>query len=597
MTPLALCLVPLLQDADDTPRLLALYRKLHAAPELSLHEANTAAVMAEEMRGLGYTVTTGVGGHGVVAVLENGAGPRVLVRCDMDALTVAEATGLPFASKVTAELDGRTVPVMHACGHDMHMSVWVGAAAALVAHRERWHGTLLFLAQPAEERAMGAKAMLDDGLFQRFGMPDCALALHVSPQHAAGTVAITPEYALANAESCDVVFKGRGGHGSAPHTTIDPVTLAARFVLAIQTLVSREKDPLKPGVISVGAIHGGTKHNIIPDQVSLQLTLRSYDDQVHQALKDGLVRIARAEALAANAPAPEVTFQEAVPSVRNLPGLCHELMAVFKTTLGEANATWAEPIMAAEDFSRFGRAGIPACLFWLGAADAERLAASRKPGAAPLPSLHSAGFAPDAERTLRTGVRAMTAAVLGVLAKDGLVATLKQEVRPQPTTGEPTMNDNLYGMKLTSLEGQPVDMSQFQGKVTLVVNVASECGLTPQYAGLEKLHTELKGKGFAVLGFPSNDFGGQEPGTPEQIRTFCSTQYKVDFPLFQKVVTKAGASQSPVYQLLGKAGGQLPRWNFGKYLVGKDGRVLQFFDSKVTPEDPALRAAIQQALR
>jgi amidohydrolase len=580
MTPLALCLCALLQSADDTPRLMALYQKLHAAPELSLFETSTAAFLADEMKAQGFTVTTQVGGHGVVAVLENGPGPRVLVRCDMDALPVLEATGLPYASKATAELDGRSVPVMHACGHDVHMTVWLGTAAALARARDRWQGTLVFIAQPAEEKGLGAQAMLAAGLFSRFGKPDHALALHVSPWHAAGTVAVTPGYALANSESCDVVFKGRGGHGSAPHTTIDPITIAARFVLAIQTLISREKDPRAPGVISVGAIHGGLKHNIIPDEVSLKLTLRSYDDAVHQALKDGIVRIAKAEALAANAPEPAVSFQEAVQSVRNDQGLSERLLAMFRKELGEPNATTAEPVMAAEDFGRFGRAGIPACLFWLGAVEPGRLADSKKSGGAPLPGLHSATFAPDAERTVRTGVRAMTTAVAGLLS---------------PTEGTRPMN--LYSLKTTSLEGQPVDLSQYQGKVTLVVNVASECGYTPQYTGLQALHAELKGRGFAVLGFPSNDFGSQEPGTPQEIRTFCTKTYHVDFPMLAKVVTKAGAGQSEVYQLLGKAAGKLPKWNFCKYLVGKDGAVLQFFDSKVKPEDPALREAIEKALR
>ena len=277
---------------EKLPALVATYKELHAAPELSLHEAQSSARMAAELKALGYQVTEKVGGFGVVGVLENGPGRTLLVRCDMDALPVEEKTGLSYASKVTTELDGKPVSVMHACGHDMHMSVWLGTAAVLARTKEQWKGKLILIAQPAEEKGLGAHAMLDDKLFERFGKPDGCLALHMSPFFAAGTVALCPGYALANAESCDIVVKGRGAHGSAPQLSIDPVVIAAKIVLGLQTIVSREKDPRAPGVITVGTIHGGTKHNIIPDGVRMQLTIRSYDDKVHQALKDGIVRVA-----------------------------------------------------------------------------------------------------------------------------------------------------------------------------------------------------------------------------------------------------------------------------------------------------------------
>lgn len=400
---------------ERLPALVALYKELHAAPELSLHEEHTAARMAAELRKLGFQVTEQVGGLGVVGVLENGPGRTVLARCDMDALPLEEKTGLAYASRVQTALDGKQVPAMHACGHDMHMSVWLGAAGLLASSRERWKGKLVLIAQPAEEKGAGARAMLGDKLFERFGKPDACIALHMTPFFPAGTVALCPGYALANAESCDIVVKGRGGHGSAPHLAIDPIVLASRIVLGLQTVVSRDKDPRQPGVITVGSLHGGSKHNIIPDEAALQLTIRSYDDATHAVLKAGIVRTCKGEALAAGAPEPTVTFSEAVASTFNDLATCARLKTVFAGVLGAANVFDAQPVMGAEDFGLFGRAGVPSVMFWLGSWERGRWEAAQASGET-LPGLHSSGFAPDPEPALRAGVQALYAGVVDLLA-------------------------------------------------------------------------------------------------------------------------------------------------------------------------------------
>jgi len=391
---------------EKLPALVALYKELHAAPELSLHEDKSSARMALELRALGYEVTEKVGGFGVVGVLQNGTGRTLLLRCDMDALPIEEKTGLPYASKV---------PAMHACGHDMHMSVWLGAATVLARTKEQWKGKLILIAQPAEEKGLGARAMLDDKLFERFGKPDGCLALHMSAMHRAGTVAICPGYALANAESCDILVKGRGGHGSMPHMTIDPVVLAAKIVLGLQTVISREKDPRQPGVITVGSIHGGSKHNIISDDCALQLTIRSYDDKTHAGLKAGIVRVCKAEAAAAGAPEPTIGFSEAVQSTYNDPFWSARLEEVFRGALGADNVFEAPPVMGAEDFGLFGRAGVPSVMFWLGSWERGRFEAAQKSGEV-LPSLHSSGFAPDPQPALEAGVLALCAGALDALA-------------------------------------------------------------------------------------------------------------------------------------------------------------------------------------
>ncbi|MBK7644543.1 MAG: amidohydrolase [Planctomycetes bacterium] len=408
---------------ERLPALVAFYKELHAAPELSLHEEKSSARLADELRKLGYAVTEHVGGYGVVGVLENGPGRTLLVRCDMDALPVEEKTSLPYASHVKAQLDGKEVPVMHACGHDMHMSVWLGTAEVLARTKEQWKGKLILIAQPAEEKGVGAQAMLADKLFERFGKPDGCLALHVSPFFAAGTVALCPGYALANAESCDIVVHGRGSHGSMPHLSIDPIVIASKIVLGLQTIISREKDPRQPGVITVGSFHSGTKHNIIPDDAHLQLTIRSYDDKVHQALKDGIVRVSQAEAGAAGAPEPEVTFSEAIQSTYNDPVWCAHLQDVLGNAIGSRNVFESEPVMGAEDFGLFGRAGVPAVMFWLGAPARARLEEAKKSGEV-LPGLHTQGFAPDPEPALEAGVLAMSAAVSDAFA-NGIPAQKK----------------------------------------------------------------------------------------------------------------------------------------------------------------------------
>ncbi len=293
--------------AEEYPALDALYKHLHTHPELSLQEEQTAARLVREMEGTGFEVTPHVGGTGVVAVLRNGDGPTVLVRTDMDALPVVEQTGLPYASKVRGrDREGKDVGVMHACGHDVHMTCWVGTAKLLAGIKDRWHGTLVFIAQPAEEIGAGARAMLDDGLFRRFPRPDYALALHCDATKPYGHLAYAEGLALANVDSVDILVRGKGGHGAAPHTTVDPIVLAARIVLDLQTLVSRETNPTDPVVVTVGSIHGGTKHNIIPSEVKLQLTVRTTKDSVRKHILDGIKRVAQAAALGAMAPEPEV---------------------------------------------------------------------------------------------------------------------------------------------------------------------------------------------------------------------------------------------------------------------------------------------------
>ena len=403
--------------APEKDGLLTLYRELHASPELSFHEENTSLRMASEMRKLGLNVTEKVGGWGVVAVLKNGPGKTVLIRTDMDALPVRELTLLPFASKVKTNDDaGNEVSVMHACGHDMHMSCWVGTARALAALKDQWHGTLVFIGQPAEERIGGAKAMLDDGLFTRFPKPDLCLALHCSAELPAGTLGITPGGAMASVDSVDITVHGIGGHGAQPQAAKDPIVLAAQLVLALQTIHSREIHPLEPSVVTVGSIHGGTKHNIISDEVRLQLTVRATSMETRQKILAAIERIARGLGIAAGLPdglLPEVKrSKEFTPALENDPALCEKLGAVFKTTFGNDHFRTSKPTMGGEDFSLYGQTSdhIPICMFWLGAVRPDKVAEAEKTGQ-PLPSLHSPFFHPDAEPSMITGVTAMTLAV------------------------------------------------------------------------------------------------------------------------------------------------------------------------------------------
>lgn len=411
---------PLNQWLDENlPEVLSLYQDLHRAPELSFKEKKTAQRLADELRKVGTRVTQHIGGHGVVAVLENGPGKVLMLRCDMDGLPVVEKTGLDFASKVrVTDSRGATVGVMHACGHDIHMANLVGVARYLASHREQWSGTVVFIGQPAEERGAGAEAMLADGLFARFPRPDFAVALHVSHYTPTGQVGYLPGFAQANVDSVDITVIGRGGHGAYPETTIDPIVIAAKLVVDLQTIVSREIKPIEPAVVTVGSIQGGTKHNIIGNDCHLQLTVRSYSPQVRKQLHEAIRRKAYAAAASAGAPDPVVKISEGTPSLYNDPKLTAAVAQTLKRVFGEKNATESLPTMGGEDFSLYGKAGVPICMFKLGAVRAERLAEFVSKGVPP-PSLHSPLFYPDAEPTLRTGISAMASVAVDLLPRKG----------------------------------------------------------------------------------------------------------------------------------------------------------------------------------
>ncbi len=415
----------------EIAQLVSTYKMLHAAPELSHYEVKTSAFFAAQLRSLGYTVTSDVGkydnplwkGHGVVAVMKNGDGPTVLVRTDLDALPVEEKTGLAYASTVTTKNDaGQEVSVMHACGHDIHITNMLGTAKMLAQLKDQWRGTLVLIGQPAEETIDGAKAMLAGGLYSMIPKPDFAIALHDNADLEAGKVAYCPGFALANSTSVEITIRGLGGHGSAPQATKDPIVVAAQTILALQTIVSRENSPLDPAVVTVGSIHGGTKSNIIPDEVKLLLTVRSYKEEVRQHILASIARIAKNIAAAAGipddrAPIVKVSETEFTPATFNDPKLTERLAGAFEKALGGDNVVKWPPIMASEDFGRFSLDNqIPSCMFWLGAVEPAKIEASRKSGK-PLPSLHSSLFEPLPEPTLRTGVKAMTTAVLELMKK------------------------------------------------------------------------------------------------------------------------------------------------------------------------------------
>ena len=405
---------------EQLTRLEALYKHLHTHPELSLQEVQTAARLEQEMKEIGFEVTPRVGGTGLVAVLKNGQGPTVLVRTDMDALPVLEKTGLAYASKVRArDKNGNDVSVMHACGHDMHMTCWIGTARTLAALKDRWQGTLVFIAQPAEEIGTGARKMLADGLYERFPKPDYCLALHCDSRSEFGTISYTEGLALANVDSVDITVHGRGGHGSAPHMAVDPIVIAARIILDLQTIVSRETNPTDPCVVTVGSIHGGTKHNVIPNEVKLQITVRTTKDAVRKHTLDAIERIAKAAAQGAGAPEPEVKIDinEFTPALLNNPALTRKTVALFKEVLGADKVYERPPVMGGEDFSRYARDGVPIFLYFLGTLPPERVAESQKPGARPLPSLHSDLYYPVPEPSIKTGVLTMSMAVLNLVGK------------------------------------------------------------------------------------------------------------------------------------------------------------------------------------
>ena len=396
------------------PQLEAIYKDIHSHPELSFKETRTAAKLAAEMRSLGFEVTEQVGRTGVVALYRNGAGPTVLVRTELDALPMEEKTGLPYASRVKTEWNGHETFVAHSCGHDIHMASWVGTARTLLALKEQWHGTLMFIAQPAEEAGGGARAMVDDGLFKRFPKPDFAFALHTNPSPY-GFVGYRVGPITSAADSLEITFKGRGGHGSAPDKTVDPVTMAAHFVTDVQTVVSREKDPFEFGVVTVGAIQAGTAGNIIPDSAILRGTIRSYKPEVREKLLDGVRRTAKATAAMAGAPEPAIDLGDGGSAVINDKAVVQRTVAALKAQLGDPKVVEVPPITASEDFSVYGNAGVPSMFFFIGVSDPKEVAESLKKGGKPLPFNHSPFFAPVPEPSIKIGVEAMTTAVLSAM--------------------------------------------------------------------------------------------------------------------------------------------------------------------------------------
>jgi amidohydrolase len=415
--------------AKETDSLAAIYKHIHQNPELSTEEKETSALLAGELQRLGFEVTERVGkydspekvSYGVVGVLRNGPGPTVMVRTELDALPVEERTGLPYASHVSVKRPGGEVGVMHACGHDLHMTSWIGTARMLAQLRDEWRGTLVMIGQPAEEGFGGAKAMLRDGLYSRFPHPDYVLALHDMPTLAAGKVAWKEGSILSSADSVDIIVRGYGGHGAAPHMTKDPIVIASEIVLSLQTIVSREINPLDSAVVTVGTFHAGTKSNIIPDEAHLELTVRTMKPEVREKVLASIQRISEGIAAAAGVPAeraPIVRVVQSTPATINNPELARRVGAALERALGKDSVLPAEPVMASEDFSEFGLLDPkpPYCMFWLGAVDPLRIREAREKGTR-LPSLHSSEFYPQPEPAIRTGVKAMTASVLGLLEK------------------------------------------------------------------------------------------------------------------------------------------------------------------------------------
>src|SRR6059058_6195047 len=420
-----------LADAE-LPSLLAIYKDIHTHPELSGHEERTAALIAKELRAVGCRVTDHLGkyensklkGYGVVGVMKNGDGPTVLVRTDMDALPVTEDTGLPYASKTVAQNDeGKEVHVMHACGHDAHMAAFIGTARALAKLKDRWHGTIVFVAQPAEELGTGARALLRDGLYEKFGKPDFALGFHDKADLETGRIGVTEGYTTANVDSVDVIARGVGRHGAYPHKTKDPIVLAAEMINDWQTIASRENNPLDPIVVTVGSIHGGTKNNIIPDEVKMQLTVRTYKSETRQRVLAAIERIAKGIAAAGGVPADRapivsVSKDQFCPATYNNPELTRRLVAVWKSSLGDENVKIVDAVMGGEDFSEYSLPdhSIPAVDFHIGAVEPAKISEYKQEGKE-LPTLHSSKFAPVPEPTIRVGIIGMTSAVLELMKK------------------------------------------------------------------------------------------------------------------------------------------------------------------------------------
>ena len=417
---IAIFIVPIFSLTVVGNEILDLYKYLHANPELSWQEYKTSDLLAEKMEELGFSVTKGFAKTGVVSIYKNGKGPVLMIRADMDGLPVQEKTGLKYASQVRSlYTDKSEVYVMHACGHDVHMAVAIGTAKELLRNKNKWSGTLMVIFQPAEERGQGSARMLEEGLFEKFPRPDYNLALHVGSTLPAGTVAYHKGYAMANVDMADITIFGVGGHGAYPHTTKDPIVLASKIVLALQTIVSREIDPLNPAVVTVGSIHGGFKHNIISDEVKLQLTLRSYTDEVREKIISKIKRIIRGEAISMGIPEDKMPTlklrDEFTPALYNTPEFVDIVIKHIKNSIGENNVFETPPVMGGEDFGRFGRVEpkIPTFLFWIGGPSLLDWEKSEK-GEISIPGNHSPLFAPDPEPTVKTGVSAMTAAAIGV---------------------------------------------------------------------------------------------------------------------------------------------------------------------------------------
>jgi len=431
-TPLFAQQTPQAVADAELPSLLTIYKDLHTHPELSTHEERTAAIVAKELKAAGCEVTEHVGKYdkpgltsfGVIGVMKNGAGPTVAIRTDLDALPVHEETGLPYASTVTTKNDaGQDVSVMHACGHDIHMSTFIGTARALGKLKDKWQGTIIFIGQPAEETVGGARALLKDGLYTRWPKPDYVLGLHDDAEIATGQIGVTEGYCYANVDSVDVTVRGVGGHGAYPHKTKDPVVLSAEMINAWQTIASRENNPVDPIVVTVGSIHGGTKHNIISDEVKMQLTVRTYKQEVRDRVLAAIERIAKGIAAAAGVPDDrmpivKVEKDQYTPATYNNPELTKRVSAALKTAIGAGNVVMKDPTMGGEDFSEYSLPdhSIPAFMFNVGAVDPAKAAESKKTGT-PLPSLHSSKFAPIPEPTIRTGLIGMVSAVLEVMKK------------------------------------------------------------------------------------------------------------------------------------------------------------------------------------
>jgi amidohydrolase len=394
----------------DYPKLDALYKDIHAHPEVAFEEVKTAAKLAAEMRALGFEVTEKIGKTGVVAIYRNGEGPTIMVRTELDGLPMEEKTGLAYASRDKTNWNGQDTFVAHSCGHDIHMASWVGTAKTLLGLKDQWKGTLMFIAQPAEETVSGARAMLADGLFTRFKKPDFGFALH-DGAFAYGSVRYRVGIGSSNLDSLEITFHGRGGHGAAPQRTIDPVMMAARFIVDVQSVISREKDPTEFGVVSIGAIHGGTAENIIPDEVLLRGTIRTFKPEVRARMLAGIERTARAAAAMSDAPAPDVRITEGTKAVMNDPAVVETAGKVLKVAFGDKFRT-SPPGTPSEDFSEFVNAGVPSMFFDIGVYESERVAAAFNGTGPQLPSNHSPLFAPVPKPTIETGIEAMTLAVL-----------------------------------------------------------------------------------------------------------------------------------------------------------------------------------------